>query len=323
MEHRRIGAHGPLVSRLALGLGLRGQHDEREAERLIQHALDRGVTFFDCANVYRLGDTRGDSTRSEEILGRVLGTRRDEVVITSKVGNPVGPASQDRGASPSHVRREVERSLRRLGTDRIDIYLLHRYDANVPLSEQVAVLHDLVLEGKVEHVGVCNFDASEVTAFLAAQAACAAAPLVTVQNPYNLLDRALESDMFQFVRERGLGVMAYSPLAIGLLGGQYQPGVAPPPGSYWASRAPAEFAAVMRGAAGATVDATCAIAARMGVRPAAVATAWVLAHPEVTVAISGADDEGQLDSALAAAELELDDADLDLLDRVSTPEGPA
>src|SRR5262245_36519756 len=128
MKYMNFGTAGVKVSRLALGLGLRGQMDEREAERLIRRAFDGGINFFDCANVYGLGDDRAYAGRSEEILGRALRGVRDDVVITSKVVSQVGPGPNDRGASRYHVMREVERTLGRLGTDRIDVYLLHQVD---------------------------------------------------------------------------------------------------------------------------------------------------------------------------------------------------
>src|SRR5438477_6406883 len=128
MDYVQFGSAGLRVSRLALGMGLRGQSDEAEAERLIQVAFERGINLFDCANVYGLMDDRAYAGRSEEILGRALRGARDDVVITSKVFSRIGPGQNDQGASRYHVMREVERSLRRLGTDRIDVYLLHSFD---------------------------------------------------------------------------------------------------------------------------------------------------------------------------------------------------
>src|SRR5438477_7919073 len=130
MDYVQFGSAGLRVSRLALGMGLRGQSDEAEAERLIQVAFERGINLFDCANVYGLMDDRAYAGRSEEILGRALKGHRDEVVITSKAVGEIGTGPNDRGGSRYHLLREVERSLRRLGTDRIDVYLLHSFDAS-------------------------------------------------------------------------------------------------------------------------------------------------------------------------------------------------
>ena len=134
MEYVRFGNSGVMVSRMALGLGLRGQKDEAQVERMIRRALDHGVNLFDCANVYGLGDSRSHIGKSEEILGRTLKSVRDEVVITSKVSSPIGEGPNDRGGSRYHIMREVERSLRRLDTDHIDVYILHVHNDDVPLD---------------------------------------------------------------------------------------------------------------------------------------------------------------------------------------------
>src|SRR5947209_3196379 len=190
MEYVRFGRAGLQVSRLALGLGLRGQADEREVERLIRRAYEGGITLFDCANVYGLLDDRRNAGRSEELLGRALKGLRDDVVITSKVVSAVGSGPNDRGGSRYHVLREVERSLKRLDTDRIDVYLLHAFDAETPLEEQLRALESLVQQGKVRYTGVCNYQAWQVCKALWIQDRINAAPLITVQNPYSLLDRA-------------------------------------------------------------------------------------------------------------------------------------
>ncbi|MGH2371472.1 MAG: aldo/keto reductase, partial [Chloroflexota bacterium] len=275
------------------------------------------------ANVYGLGDDRTYAGRSEEILGRALQGKRDDVVLTSKVVSPVGRGPNDRGASRYHIMREVERSLRRLGTDRIDVYLLHVFDAETPLEEQVRALDDLVRQGKVRYTGVCNFQAWQVCRMMWLQERLQASPLITVQNPYSLLDRGLEAELFPLVRHLGLGVMAYSPLAVGLLSGAYRPGAAPPASSYWAARPPEAFADALSGQAGETVNAMLEVAQRSGATAAQVALAWVLSRPEVTVAISGADTDAQMDENLGAVDVRLAPEDLDLLDRVSYGLGTA
>jgi 1-deoxyxylulose-5-phosphate synthase len=317
MEYTRFGSAGVKVSRLALGLGLRGQADEREAERLILRAYEGGVNLFDCANVYGLRDDRAYAGRSEEILGRALKGKRDDVVITSKVVSPIGGGPNDRGASRYHILREVERSLRRLDTDRIDVYLLHTFDAETPLDEQLRALDDLVRQGKVRYTGVCNYQAWQVCRALWLQDRLNAAPLITVQNPYSLLERSLETEMFPLLRSLGLGMMAYSPLAVGLLSGAYRPGEPPPAGSYWAQRPLADFAAALAGRAGETVNAARQVAERTGATVAQVALKWVLSQPEVTVAISGADTDTQMDENLGAVDLTLSPEDLRLLNDTS------
>lgn len=319
MDQVRLGTAGMKVSRLALGLGLRGQADAAEAERLIRRAHDGGITFFDCANVYGLQDDRRNAGRSEEILGRALAPVRDDVVISSKVVSAVGPGPNDRGGSRFHILREAERSLRRLGTDRIDVYLLHAWDAETPLEEQLRAIDDLVRQGKVRYAGICNYQAWQVDRALWTQARINAAPLVVVQNPYNLLDRSLEREMFPLMRDTGLGVMAYSPLAVGLLSGAYRPGQAAPPGTLWGNRSPDRLADALSGQAGEVVEAVREIAARHGATMAQVALRWVLSRPEVTVAISGADTDAQMTENLGALDLDLPAEDLARLDAVSAP----
>jgi aryl-alcohol dehydrogenase-like predicted oxidoreductase len=318
MDYVPFGTSGLRVSQLALGLGLRGQLDEREAERLIQQAFDGGINLFDCANVYGLGDDRAYAGRSEEILGRALASHRDHVVITSKVVSPVGPGPNDKGGSRYHIMREAERSLRRLNTDRIDVYLLHSFDVTTPLDEQLRALDDLVRQGKVRYTGVCNFQAWQVCHALWTQQQISAAPLITIQNRYSLLDRDLEYEMFPLLRQFGTGMMAYSPLAIGLLSGAYRPGEPPPAGSLWA-RWPEEYQRVLSGHAGTVVNAAREVAERYGATVAQVALNWVLSQPEVTVAISGADTDAQMAENLDAVDLQLSEEDLLLLGAISIP----
>jgi aryl-alcohol dehydrogenase-like predicted oxidoreductase len=317
MEYVQFGTAGVRVSRLALGMGLRGQADESEVERLILLAFERGINLFDCANVYGLMDDRGFAGRSEEILGRALRAHRDDVVITSKVASSVGSRTNDVGTSRYHIMREVERSLRRLGTDHIDVYLLHSFDSTTPLDEQLRALDDLTRQGKIRYVGACNYQAWQVCHALWLQDRAHASPLITVQNPYNLLNRSLESEMFPMVRALGLGVMAYAPLATGLLSGAYRADVPPPEGSLWGSHRREQFAETLSGRAADVLAVVEEIATRYGVEVPQVALAWVLAHPEITVAISGADTFRQLEQNLGALEVALDADDLRRLNDVS------
>jgi aryl-alcohol dehydrogenase-like predicted oxidoreductase len=317
MKYVNFGTAGLRVSRIALGLGLRGQGDPQATERLIRRALDGGVNLFDCANVYGLLDDRANAGRSEEILGRALKAVRDEVVITSKVFSPVGPGPNDSGASRYHIMREVERSLRRLDTDRIDVYLLHAFDPATPLEEQLRALDDLVRAGKVRYVGVCNFQAWQVCRALWVQDRLNAAPLITVQNPYSLLNRTLEGEMFSVVRALGLGVMAYAPLGTGLLSGLYAPDTAPPPATLWGDQRREHLARTLDGRPAAVLDAVRTTAEGSGATVAQVALAWVLSHPEVTVAISGADTEAHLAENLGAVDVVLSADDRARLDEAS------
>jgi 1-deoxyxylulose-5-phosphate synthase len=317
MEYVNFGSAGVKVSRLALGLGLRGQADEATAERLIRRAIDRGINLIDCANVYGLMDDRASAGRSEIILGRALKGRRDDIVITSKVFGAVGPRPNDQGASRYHILREVERSLKRLDTDRIDVYLLHGFDEATPLEEQYRALDDLVRQGKIRYVGACNYQAWQVCWALWVQERLNASPLITVQNPYSLLNRGLEQEMFSLARSLGVGIMAYAPLATGLLSGAYTPGQLPPEWTLWGGRRREQFAQTLSGRAASALATVRDVAERCGASVAQVALQWVISHPEITVAISGTDTDAQLDENLGALAVELAPADVARLNDVT------
>jgi len=318
VDYVNFGATGMKVSRLALGLGLRGQADEVAAQRLVEHALEQGINLIDCANIYGMMDDRANIGRSEIVLGRALKGKRDDVVITSKVFGRIGLGPNDTGLSRYHILREVERSLKRLDTDHIDVYLVHLFDPDTPQEETVRALDDLVHVGKVRYVGCCNYAAWQVCRALWIADKVNAMPYMCVQNPYSLLNRRLEQEMFGLVRDRGLGVMAYSPLAVGLLSGAYKPGEAPPAGSLWAThRRKESFGKTMEGGVADVIKTVHDIAAEVGKTPAQVALAWVLSHPEVTIAISGADTIEQLDDNLGAVDWTLPPAARARLDDVS------
>jgi len=317
VDYVYFGHSGLKVSRMALGLGLRQQHDEQQAERLIHRAVDMGINLFDCANVYGLGDDREFIGKSEEILGRALKGKRDDVVITSKVNQPIGSGPNDRGASRYHIMREVERSLRRLDTDRIDVYLLHVYDAETPLDEQFRALEDLVRQGKIRYVGVCNFQAWQISQALAVQDRINASRLITAQNPYSLLNRELERELFPFARATGVGIMAYAPLAIGLLSGAYRPDMPSPAATLWGRNAPESLAEALNGRPGDVIRRGFEVAERMGVSVAQVALQWVMTHPEISVVITGADTAEQLDDNIGSVNIQLADEDIAELNRLS------
>lgn len=298
MDYVNFGSAGVKVSPIALGMGLRGQGDEAAAQRLVEYALDQGINLIDCANVYGMMDDRANIGRSEVVLGRALKGKRDDVVITSKVCGRIGNGPNDLGLSRYHILREAERSLKRLDTDHIDIYLVHSFDETTPQEETIRALDDLVRSGKVRYVGCCNYAAWQVCRALWLADNVNATPYICVQNPYSLLNRRLEQEMFGLVRDQGLGVMAYSPLAVGLLSGAYQPGQSAPAGSLWATRRKDIYGKTMDGVVTDIVKTVHSQAAELGKTPAQLALAWVLSHPEITVAISGADTVEQLNDNL-------------------------
>ena len=318
-EYVNFGGAGVKVTRMALGLGFRGQNDATDAKKTITTALDGGLNLIDCANIYGLGDDRRRAGTSEMILGEVMRDRgcRDDVVITSKVSSPVAQGVNDSNTSRWHIMREVERSLKRLQTDRIDVYLVHHFDDTVSFDERVRALEDLVRAGKVRYTGVCNYQAWQVAETLRVQDSIRASRLVTVQNPYSLLNRALEEEMFPMVNHYAIGIMAYSPLGVGLLSGTYGRDSVPDRPTLWGGRRSDAYARVMRGRVADVVDANAAVASEVGATPAQVAQAWVLSHSEVSVSISGADTAEQMADNLGALDLELGTEHIERLNSVS------
>ena len=319
MEYVNFGNAGVQVSRLALGLGFRGQGDEAEAQRVIEHTIDQGINLIDCANVYGTMDDRANIGRSEVILGKALKGKRDDVVITSKVASQIGDGPNDQGLSRYHIMREVERSLTRLDTDHIDVYLVHTFDESTPLEETIRALDDLVHSGKVRYVGCCNYAAWQVCKGLWVADRYNATPFMCIQNQYNLLTRQLENEMFGLVRDQGLGVMVYSPLAVGLLSGVYSPDRPAPEGTLWATRLRDQFPSAMEGAASQVISTVIKLAGELGVTPAQLGLAWVLSHSEITVAITGGDTIEHLNDNIGAVGWTLDDSVRETLDAVSDP----
>ncbi len=319
MDYVNFGSAGLKVSPLALGLGLRGQDNPADAQHMIEHALDQGINLIDCANVYGTLDVPESAGQSEVILGKVLKGRRDDIVITSKVASRMGPGPNDAGLSRFHIMRAVENSLQRLETDYIDVYLVHVFDDDTPLEETMRALDDLVHSGKVRYIGCCNFAAWQVCRALWVSSDLNATPFMCIQNPYSLLNRELEPEMFGLLRDQGLGAMAYSPLAVGLLSGDYVPGQPAPADSLWAPRMADRYEQVMAGPAGEAVGTLIRLAAQIGKSPAQLALAWVLSQPEITITIAGSDTIEQLDDAIGAIGWTLDEAIRQELDEVSVP----
>jgi aryl-alcohol dehydrogenase-like predicted oxidoreductase len=312
MEYRRLGKAGVKVSRLCLGTGVRGPLDEASLTRAIERAIDLGCNFLDCANNYGRG-------QSESVLGRAIKGKRDDLVITSKVWTPVGDGPNDQGLSRFHILREVERTLTKLDTDRVDIYYMHRVDPETDLDETLRTMEDLVRQGKVRYVGASNHNAAQVVELLWAADRLGLEPIACLQNQYNLLHRwTVEPELLSLCSRYGLGLTTYSPLAIGLLSGRFRRGQEPP-GAFW-SRASLDEALSERG--DRVVQAVIDLAAERGVTPAQMAVAWILDHPEVTAPIVGADRPEYVDDVFGALEIELTDEERKTLDAVSSWEGP-
>ncbi len=312
MEYVQLGRLGVRVSRICLGTAFRGQRDDGVAMRVIDRAIDLGCNFIDCANFYGRG-------RSETVLGRAIRDKRDDLFLTTKVWSRMGPGPNDAGSSRYHIAREVERSLGRLGTDRIDLYLLHSWDPDSPLDETLRAMDDLVRQGKVLYVGACNFTAAQAVEGLWTADRLGLDAFACLQNEYNLLHRwEIEAELLALVRRRGLGMMTYSPLAVGLLTGRFRRGQPPPPGSHWAGRQ--DFDQTMSERTDGVVQTLVDIGSRHGRTPAQVALAWLLDHPEVTAPMIGPDRPEHVDETLAAVDWQLPSEDRATLDAVTKVE---
>lgn len=297
MEYRRLGGSGLKVSPITLGTMTFGEKvTEQEAIRIVHHALDAGINLIDTANSYAGGE-------SERIVGKALAGRRHQAVLATKVYMPTGPGPNDRGLSRYNIMRAVEDSLRRLGTDHIDLYQVHRFDPEVPLEETLRALDDLVRQGKVRYVGCSNWDGWQLIKAQWVSDRLSLVRIDSVQPRYNLVYREVERELFPACLDQGVGVLAYSPLAGGVLTGKYLEGRVPE-GSRGYNNPTWQERRLTRQAL-AIAQATRAFAGELG-RPALqVALNWVLANPAVSSAIVGASRMEQFQEALGALEWSL------------------
>lgn len=318
MEYRYLGRSGLRVSALTMGTmtfggvgwsKMVGSTDVAEARHQIDMCLDAGITLYDTANAYSAG-------RSEEILGEALGSRRDEVLIATKVRMRMGDGPNDQGLSRYSVIRECEASLRRLGTDYIDLYQVHEWDGRTPLDETLRALDDLVRSGKVRYIGVSNYAAWQLMKAMGVSERDGLARFVSEQIHYSLQARDAEYELLPAAQDQGLGVLVWSPLAGGLLTGKYRRDEAPPEGTRrfagWTEPPVEDEDKLYR-----IIDTVTEVAAAHGVSPAQVALAWLLQRPAVTSVIIGARTRQQLADNLAAADLELAQDEIAALDAAS------
>jgi len=316
VRHVRLGRTGLTVSRLCLGTMTFGlQCDEATSFRILDRALAGGITFLDTSDVYPLGGGLDTVGRTEEILGRWLKGRRHDVVLATKGFGATSARPWDRGNSRKHLLDAIEGSLRRLGTDHVDLYQLHHPDAQTPIDESLRALDDIVRAGKARYVGCSNFPAWQTARALGRSDVLHLARFDCVQPRYNLLFRQIERELLPLCQEEGLGVIPYNPLAGGFLTGKHRREEGPAAGTrftlgsagpryqerYWHER---EFA---------TVEALAPLAKEAGMTLARLAVAWTLANPVITSPIVGASRPEQLDDVLPA----VDDAlPADLLERL-------
>jgi aryl-alcohol dehydrogenase-like predicted oxidoreductase len=314
MEYRSLGRTGVKVSPLCLGtLNFGGPTPEDESIRIIHAALDGGINFVDTANIYNAGE-------SERIVGQSLkqGNRRDQIVLATKCYFPVGDGPNDRGASRYHIFKACEDSLRRLGTDHIDLYQIHRPDFDVPIDETLSALTDLVHQGKVLYIGCSTYPAWKVMEALMVSQRKGYARYVTEQPPYNLLDRRIENELVPLALEYGLGLLPWSPLAMGMLAGRYPPDGTLPEGSR-AARGGGVFAErVTR--RGVEIGARLVeMAAERNLTAAQLAMLWIKDQPGVTAPIIGPRTMEHLEQMLPLLEMTLSDEDRPLFDELNPP----
>ena len=291
-----------MVSELAYGNWIThgGQVDIDAATACVRAALDAGITTFDTADVYAGG-------KAEEVLGQALaGQRRDGLEIATKVFWPTGPGRNDRGLSRKHIIRSCEASLKRLGTDYLDLYQAHRFDVETPLDETLHAFDDLVRAGKVLYVGVSEWTAGQITEAVAIADDLGLAPLVSNQPQYSLLWRVPEADVIPAATRRGVGQIVWSPLAQGVLTGKYQPGQPVPLQSRAESKEGARFIQRwLRDDVLERVQALAAIAAELDLTVAQLSLAWVLQNPGVSAAIIGASRPEQVRENIRASGIHL------------------
>lgn len=297
MQYKYLGNTGLRVSELCFGtMSFGGVANQETSAQMFHRCRDAGINFFDCANVYQHG-------AAEEILGGLIADCRDEVIVTSKFYFPMGDDVNARGGSRKHIMAAVEDSLRRLNTDHIDLYFIHRFDENTPLEVTLRALDDLVREGKILHPAASNFAAWQIAKGLGISAREAWSPFVCVQPMYNLVKRQAEVEILPLAEAENLGVMTYSPLGGGLLTGKYGPNRRPKTGrlienEMYQTRYGDNWVYTV-------AERFTAFAQERGYNPVSLAVAWVAAHPAVTAPIIGARNVEQLEGSLGAMEIEI------------------
>jgi len=311
MEYRNVGRSGLAVSVAGLGCNNFGMRIDKEQTAAVVHrALELGVTLFDTADIY-------GGTRSEEFLGAALGDRRKNVVVATKFVGPVGEGPLNRGASRRHVFDAVENSLRRLGTDWIDLYQIHFPDVTTPIEETLRALDDLVKQGKVRYIGCSNFAAWQVVEAQWTARTEHFVPLISAQSEYNLLNRRIERELVPACQEYELGILPYFPLASGFLSGKYRPGEKPPEGTRLAAWGP-RGEEVLSERNFAILGALEQFAEARGKTVLDVAIGWLASHPYVPSVIAGATKPEQVEENVKAAEWRVTPEEVSEIDGITS-----
>ena len=297
MNYKYLGNTGVQVSEFCFGtMSFGGDADEETSAAMFHRCREAGINFFDCANVYQRG-------RAEEILGKLITGSREELIITSKVTGPMGDDVNARRSTRKHIMAAVEASLKRLNTDYLDIYFLHKFDDNTPIEETLRVLDDLVRQGKILYPAASNFAAWQVAKALGVSAREGWARFECLQPMYNLVKRQAEVEILPMAQSENLGVIPYSPLGGGLLTGKYGTNQRPGSGRLmenqmyqkrygdeWVYDVAGEFTRFSK---------------EQGFEPASLAVAWVAAHPAITAPIIGARNLTQLEGSLSALDINI------------------
>ncbi len=305
MDYVRLGSTGLKVSPVCLGTMTYGTSkwrpwvmDEEPSRPLIRHALEAGINFFDTADMYSLG-------ASEEVLGRALrdfGPPREQVVIATKVFYPVGDDPNQRGLSRKHIMHAIDNSLRRLGTDYVDLYQIHRFDAETPIEETLEALHDVVKAGKARYLGASSMFSWQFAKMLLVAEAHGWTRFVTMQNHYNLIYREEEREMIPLCLEEGIGVIPWSPLGRGLLAGKRREQTVRARTDTYGKTLYGER---INEADGRVIESLETLATARGTSPAQLALAWLMGKPGVTAPIIGASKPQHIDDAVRARSVEL------------------
>jgi aryl-alcohol dehydrogenase-like predicted oxidoreductase len=323
MQYRELSNTGLLVSELCQGAmtfggkdgiwGMIGNLDQREVDELVGASIDSGINFFDTANVYAFGE-------SEKLLGKALSSRRRDVIIATKVRGRMGPGANQTGLSRVHIMQSVEDSLRRLGTDYIDLFQIHGLDVLADFEDTLRTLDDLVRSGKVRYIGASNLAAWHLMKCLGISKYQGLESFKSIQSYYSLAGRDLEREIIPLLKSENVGLLVWSPLAGGLLSGKFTKSNQDQEGR----RAKFDFPPANKEKTFNIVDVLIKIGAAHNTSAARVALAWVLAQPAVTSVIIGAKRRDQLDDNIASTQLKLTEDELGQLDAVSalSPEYP-
>lgn len=317
MEYRRLGTSGLQVSAVGLGCNnFGGRNTLEQTKTIVKKALDTGITLFDTADVYP--PVPGLQGKSEELLGKALGRRRQEAVIATKFGMPMGEGPYGKGGARRYIMSAVEASLKRLNTDYIDLYQIHQPDANTPVEETLSALDALVQSGKVRYIGHCNY-----TGWMTADAEWTARAngserFVSAQNYYNLLRRQIEADLVPACDRYGIGLLPYFPLASGMLTGKYTRGKEPGKNTRMANmKMLADLEMTERNFD--IVEQLEAYGTERGISILQIAFGWLLAQPQVSSVIAGATKPGQVVQNVKAGEVALTAEDIAAIDAITNP----